>query len=169
MSDYKARLAQKLVRDMKEWGAKKDSFHLAQFLVERDMSFKELDNFCKIAPNVSRQLEIMKSQMLVNWMHKFEDAYTGKHTVSFGMQCVKNYDLDQLNTADKKTDKRHKSRKMLPKVGSTEAIEDVNLVDDFSGLKLEGEAKDLYQMSLQNNEAEDETREVDSSSQSPGS
>lgn len=157
MNQYQQKKSQDLVNEMKKWGSKKDSFHLAQFLAEREMSFKELNDFCKMAPKVAKHLEILKSKMLVNWMSRFEEVDLNKNAAAFGMQCVKNYDLDLLHITKKKIAQRCQTSKKA-KVGSTEIIEDLQVVDDLSNVKLQGEAKDLYEMSLKNNQGKDETR-----------
>lgn len=169
LSQYKSLKASKLIREMKEWGVRRESLHLAQFLAERNMSFKELNDFCKIAPRVARQLEILKSRMLVNWIRKFEKTDTSRHAVAFGMQCVKNYDLDLLHINSKMIKEKKKTEKAPPKVGSNEIIEDVNVVDDLSNVKLEGEAKDLYELSLKNNKAQNEICEAESPGEGTGS
>lgn len=145
MSDWQVRKCRDLIRSLKEWGDKPDSYHIAQFLVLEDISFKKLRKLCDMNPHLDHALEVCKSKILVNWMHRFEKEEVSVQTARFGQQCISTYDLDHLDMTKRKN--ASKFSKKINTVGSKDDILDDQFLGDFKKVKLEGEAQKLYDQS----------------------
>lgn len=133
-------LSRKYIRLMKKWTDQKNLFHLAQFLAKEKLSYKELKKLCDLNPKVNSCLEVLKSQILVNWMQRIEEEELTRTMDNFAKHCINNYDLDGLNKPIEKKES------VKPKVGSDAVILDNKFLGNFENFELEGEAKKLYEL-----------------------
>lgn len=134
------KLSRKYIKLMKKWTVQKNLFHLAQFLAKEKLSYKELKKLCDLNPKVNSHLEVLKSQILVNWMQRIEEEELTRTMDNFAKHCINNYDLDAIS---KPTERKEGLR---PKVGSDAVILDDKFLGNFENVELEGEAKKLYEL-----------------------